>query len=158
MAKEVVYWDSNAFLGLLNGEVEKVAPCEDVWAAGEKGHLIIVTSTLTVAEVIYSRGVPKMDPAKRPKVNDFFRAPHIVQKPLTRKIAELARDVVWDCNIQAKDAIHVATAAYYHVGILHTYDDKLLALNLVTINGFNLQIIKPHAVRQLEIPSDTETH
>jgi len=126
MAKEVIYWDSDAFIGLINKEIGKVEACEDVWAVAQKGQLVIVTSTLTSAEVIYSKGVPKMDIAKRPRIRNFFRDSFIVQKPLTRKIAELATDVVWDCSIKAKDAIHVATAAYYGIAVIHTYDEDLL--------------------------------
>lgn len=154
MARQIVYWDSVAFLGLLNGEPDKAASCEDVWKAGERGLLVIVTSTLTVAEVIYAKGVPKLDPAKRPLVNNFFRAGHIVQKPLTRTIAELARDVVWDSNVRPKDAVHVATSAYYKIKEFHTFDDGLLNAKSIQVNGFSVAVQKPYATRQLELPHD----
>jgi predicted nucleic acid-binding protein len=100
MALQTVYWDSAAFLGLLNDEPDKAKACGDVWRAAERGQIKIVTSTLTVAEVIYLKGVSKLDPAKRPRVSNFFKANHIVLKPLIRIIAELARDVVWDSNVK----------------------------------------------------------
>jgi predicted nucleic acid-binding protein len=151
MPKQVVYWDSNAFLGLLNGETDKEQACEDVWVAAERGLIVIVTSTLTVAEVIYAKGASKLDASKRPLVNNFFRAPHIVQKPLTRHIAELARDVVWDSNVKPKDAVHVATSAYFKIREFHTFDEPLLDLKLITVNGFGVSVQKPYAPRQLEI-------
>lgn len=150
MERQIVYWDSNAFLGLLNGEQDKAPSCENVWKAGEDGLLVIVTSTLTVAEVIYAKGAPKLDATKRPLVNNFFRANHIVQKPLTRSIAELARDVVWDSNVRPRDAIHIATAAYYKINEFHTFDGPLLESKLVTVAGFRALIQKPYAPRQLE--------
>lgn len=101
--------------------------------------------------MIYAKGVPKMDAAKRPKVNAFFRAPHIVQRPLTRIIAELARDIVWDSNVKPKDAVHVATAGYYKIKTPHTFNGPLLAMGSIDVAGFTVQIREPHAPRQLEI-------
>lgn len=157
MARESIYWDSVAFLGLLNNEPEKAQKCEDVWVAAEKGLIALVTSTLTIAEVIYAKGVPKMDPAKRPKINAFFRAPHIIQRPLTRVIAELARDIVWDSNVKPKDAIHIATAGYYKIKTFHTFDVPLLKMGTVDVAGFTVQIKEPYAPRQLDLPHEPET-
>lgn len=153
MSRGIVYWDTNAFLGLLNDEADKVPLCENVWKAGEHGLLVIVTSTLTVAEVIYIKGVPKLDISKRPAVNSFFRASHIVQKPLTRAVAELARDVVWDSNVDPKDAVHVATSAYYKIKEFHTFDGGLLNANAILVNDFPVSIQKPHAAQQFEMES-----
>ncbi|MHB8390531.1 MAG: type II toxin-antitoxin system VapC family toxin [Acidobacteriaceae bacterium] len=157
MPREIVYWDANAFLGLLNGETDKVASCEDVWKAGERGLLIIVTSTLTVAEVIYVKGASKLDVSKRPSVNNFFRVAHIVQKPLTRIIAELARDVVWDSNVKPKDAVHIATSAYFKIREFHTFDRPLLDEQTISVNGFVVATQKPHAPGQQEMNYDSET-
>ncbi|EQD27153.1 protein containing PilT protein [mine drainage metagenome] len=151
MARQIVYWDSNAFLGLLNGEKDKEQACEDVWVAAERGLILIVTSTLTVAEVIYAKGASKLDPSKRPKVNNFFRAGHIAQKPLTRSIAELARDVVWDSGVMPKDAVYIATSAYFKIKEFHTFDGPLLNAKMINVNGFTISTQKPYAPRQLEI-------
>lgn len=151
MARDFVYWDSNAFLGLINAEPGIVESCEDVWYNGEHGLLMIVTSTFTVAEVIYAKGVPKLDPSKRQLVNNFFRAGHIEQKPLIRIISELARDIVWDSNVKPKDAVHVATAGYYKIKTFHTFDGGLLDQKTITVNGFDVVIRKPYAQRQHEI-------
>lgn len=152
MARKNVYWDSDAFLGLLNGEPDKIPACEDVWKAAERGLIAIVTSTLTVAEVIYAKGVHnKLDPAKRPLVNSFFRSGHIILKPLTRKIAELARDVVWDSKVRPKDAVHIATSAYFNISEFHTFDDGLLSIKTISVDGFIVATQKPYAQRQLEL-------
>ena len=157
MSRQIVYWDSNAFLGLLNDEADKIRSCEDVWKAGERGLLVIVTSTLTVAEVIYAKGASKLDVSKRPAVNNFFRASHIIQKPLTRSIAELARDVVWDSNVRPKDAVHIATSAYYKIREFHTFDGSLLEAKSITVNGFVVSTQKPYAPTQLELKVGDET-
>lgn len=160
MAAEIIYWDSDAFLGLINEEPGKIELALDVWNASEKGLLTIVTSALTVAEVIYAKRAGKVDPSKRQIVNDFFRRPNLVIEPLTRKISELARDVVWDHGIMPKDACHIATAAHHRIPVLHTFDGALLTKASVTIDAFTVGIIKPKAPRQLDIiddqpPSDT---
>lgn len=151
--REVVYWDTVAFLGLLNRitEPENCDLCEDVWAAAQAGKMFIMTSTLTVAEVVYLKGTPKLDPSKRPSINKFFQNPFLIQKPLTRIIAELARDIVWDSSVKPKDAIHVATAGYYRVSILHTFDDGLLNQGTIDVNGFTVIIRKPYAQKQIEM-------
>ena len=150
----VVYWDSDAFLALINEDKSsaELAGCNDVWAVCEKGLLHIVTSTLTTAEVIHKKGTPKLDPSKRPLVSNFFRQDFISQKPLTREIAELARDVVWDSNIHPKDAIHVATCAYFKIRSLHSFDTNLVGKGTITVNGFVINVSNPKASTQGEMP------
>ena len=149
----VVYWDSDAFLALINEDKSsaELAGCNDVWAACEKGLLHIVTSTLTTAEVIHKKGTPKLDPEKRHSVSNFFRQDFISQKPLTREIAELARDVVWDSNIFPKDAIHVATCAFYKIRSFHSFDGNLVGKKTIKVNDFVINISYPKAESQVEI-------
>lgn len=56
---DLVYWDSNAFIGLIGQEADKRQACEDVWNAAKSGNLKIITSTLTTAEVIHLKGLPQ---------------------------------------------------------------------------------------------------
>ena len=151
-----VYWDSDAFLAIINQDKSTIemAGCNNTWSACEKGLLHIITSTLTTAEVIYMKGTPKLDPSKRISVSNFFRQHFISQKPLTREIAELARDVVWDSNILPKDAVHVATCAFYKIKLLHTFDRNLVDKEIIDVNGFKLKVEKPYvgAQTQMEIP------
>lgn len=151
--RDIVYWDSDAFLGLINKktEPEKCELCERVWTVAEDGKIFIVTSTLTIAEVIHMKGSPKLDPDKRPIVNKLFQYPFIIQKPLTRIIAQLARDVVWDSKITPKDSVHVATAAYYKINVLHTFDRGLLDKKTIDVNGFLINAQKPYAQPQVNM-------
>ncbi len=151
--RQAVYWDANAFLALINNDktAEEMEGCNAVWNAGVGGQLFLVTSTLTNAEVIYMKGTPKLDPAKRTLVSNFFRQEFIIQHPLTRKISELARDVDWDTSVKPKDAAHVATAAFYKVRIFHTFDGPLLKLGSVNVEGFTVECRKPIWQRQKEI-------
>jgi predicted nucleic acid-binding protein len=129
MALDRRYWDADAFLGHFNGEPDKMAACESVLQAAEAGRLLIVTSALTIAEVLYVKGHKAMPPEKRQKVAAFFKQPYISVQNVTRKIAELARDLYWDANVRPKDAVHVATALIYRLPELNTFDKHLLGLN-----------------------------
>jgi len=158
MARKLVYWDSNAFLGLINSshEPENAVKCEAVWLAAEQGLVNIVTSTLTISEVIYTKGKKKLDPAKRNNVSNFFKASHILVRPLTREIAERSRDVVWDTPIKPKDAIHVATAAHFKIPELHTLDSGLLSQGNVQIDSFTVSLKEPGSDYQLAAPLKEE--
>lgn len=151
-----VYWDSDAFLALINEDKTsaEMAGCNNAWTACDKGLLHLVTSTLTTAEVIHKKGTPKLDPSKRILVGNFFRQHFISQKPLTREIAELARDVVWDSNIMPKDAVHVATCAFFKIRKLHTFDKNLIDKGIIDVNGFKLTALMPalEVQTQMEIP------
>jgi predicted nucleic acid-binding protein len=149
--KRIVYWDSDAFLGLINGEDDKIAECDEVWREAQEGRFQIVTSTLTIAEVIFMKGVPKLDPAKRPIVTAFFRSPWIVMRPVTKSIAELARDVVWDNAIKPKDAVHVASAAVDKIAEMHSFDGGLVG-KAVDVAGFVVTITRPHGTGQQQLP------
>jgi predicted nucleic acid-binding protein len=150
MERESVYWDSNAFLGYLKDEADKADACGRVLQAAENGRLVIVTSALTLAEVIHLKGSAKLPSEQRSKVDAFFKAEYISVRNVTRATSELATELVWDNGIHPKDAIHVATAVLYKVPKLHTYDEKLLGSNGLILRGHKLEISKPSVVHQAD--------
>jgi predicted nucleic acid-binding protein len=147
----IVYWDADAFLGLINAEADKIAECDEVWREAQQGIYQITTSTLTVAEVIFMKGTPKLDPAKRPRVAAFFKASWITLRPVTRGIAELARDIVWDNSIKPKDAVHVATAAMDKISEMHSFDGRLIGKS-VDVAGFIVNVGRPRGTGQVQLP------
>ena len=72
------YWDSDCFLGWLLAEEDKEDRCREVLTAAEDGKVQIVTSALTIAEVLALRGRQKIPPSDRAKVEAFFRSDYIV--------------------------------------------------------------------------------
>jgi len=150
MALDKRYWDSDAFLGYLKEEPDKQPACESVLQAAEDGKILIVTSALTLAEVLYVKGHPKLPPTKRTIIEQFFKQPYINVQNVTRKISEEARDIVWDNNVRPKDAIHVATALSCEVSVLNTFDEQLLK-KTNTIGNPVLRIEKPHEQAQTKI-------
>lgn len=118
------YWDTAAFLCLLqNAEGSDV--CASVLRAAETGQLRIVTSALTLVEVVklrHNKAIPKADAEK---IRLFFQHRYIEVKDLNRYIADAARGLVWNNGVDPKDAIHVATALRFHVPRLDTFDGNL---------------------------------
>lgn len=126
MSKDRCYWDSDCFLGWLKEEPDKIDACRAVLEEAAGGRVLIITSALTIAEVLTVRGKERIDTRRREAVQAFFRREYIAVENVTRRIAEAAREVVWDHGIMAKDAVHVATALAINVRTLHTFDAGLL--------------------------------
>lgn len=72
------------------------------------------------------RGRLKIGPEKRVAVEQFFKHEYVSVQNLTRRLAEAAREVVWDHGVAPKDAIHVATAAAAGVDAMNTFDADLI--------------------------------
>ena len=125
------YWDSATFLGWLSEEPDKVPEIKPVLDAAEAGTVMLVTSALTIPEVLWLRGHKKMPAEQAHKVEAFFKHGWIVVRELDRFIAEDARALVWHKNVRPKDAIHLATALRQEVAIdqFDTFDDGLIKLS-----------------------------
>ena len=123
------YWDSDCFLGWLQEEPGKVDKCGDVLALCERGQVEIVTSTLTIAEVLMLRPKDALPKERRTKVESLFARKYIHTMAVTRRIAESARDLVWDHGVAPKDAaaVHVASALSAKADVLNTFDGPLIA-------------------------------
>ncbi len=130
MTLERRYWDSDCFLGWLQAEDDKVEPCRHVLNVAARGELEIITSALTIAEVLHLRGHQPILADKRQHVIDFFKHSYIVTVSITRRIAEESRDLVWDHGIEPKDALHVATAISVKVDVFNTFDQPLIGKSL----------------------------
>jgi predicted nucleic acid-binding protein len=142
MPIELIYWDSDAFLGWLQAEPGKAELCAGTLRRADQGEILIFTSTLTLAEVLWMRGAPMVPQEKAEILRKFFRRSYFRIRNVTRKISEDAQDLVWTQGIRPKDAIHVATALDGHVNVLETFDDGLLA-KTGTIGNPPLVIRKP---------------
>ncbi len=126
------YWDSDMFLGWLIHEPDKERACRAVLREAEAGRLLIVTSALTIAEVLWIRGQPKLSRDQAEQIERFFKHKYIAFRNVDRTIAEAARQVVWDYDIRPKDAVHVATALDVHrtrdggLDQFDTFDETLI--------------------------------
>jgi predicted nucleic acid-binding protein len=123
---EIVYWDSDVFLGYIQEEPGKVELCDGTMQRAIAGELVIVTSTLTIAEVLWLRGGPRLSADRADLVRKIFRRSCFRLRNVTRAIAENSQDLVWGHDIRPKDAVHVATALDAKAPILETFDAGLL--------------------------------
>lgn len=147
MSVEKIYWDSNCFLAHFKAEDVKAEKCDGVIQKAERGEVLIVTSALTLAEVLWMRGGPRLSKDKAELVQKFFRRSYIRVYNVTRKIAESAQVLVWDNSIKPKDAIHVSTALHLSVDALETFDDKLIGKS-GCVGDPLLLIREPEAAKQ----------
>ena len=143
----------NCFLAYLRGESGRLELCRDVLREAERGNVRIVTSALTLAEVLNLRGHEPLPKQIRKTVTDFLKHDYIVVRNVTTRVAELARDLVWDQSVKPKDAIHVATDLDAKVPMLNTFDDGLKSKN-GRIGSPALVIVEPQppAQRDLDLP------
>ena len=130
MVKDIVYWDANCFLALLNKETEKITCCQGVMKKAESGELLIVTSALTLIEVVKMKGKPKLTSAVEKTIRGFFENSFIYIQNVDRDVGIKARELMWKHEALApKDSIHVATAILRKVPKLHTFDEYLISLD-----------------------------
>jgi predicted nucleic acid-binding protein len=146
------YWDSSVFLAWLLPEPARESDCRAVIRAAEAGDLQIVTSAITLTEVIKLKGEPPLKREHERKILRFLQHDYIIVLNLDRFIAEIARALTWDHSLESRDAIHLATAMRHEIGVLDTYDHK----DLIPLNGkFGNPLIRigpPHIVHEQELP------
>ena len=104
--------------------------CRQVLNLAASGEVEIITSALTIAEVLHLQGRQPIQADKRKQVTDFFKRSYIIPVSITRRVAEESRDLVWDHGIEPKDALHVATALSAKVDVFNTFDQSLIGKNL----------------------------
>lgn len=124
-----LYWESCVFIDLLEktpGRFEHLAPIVE---EAERGGLTIVTSTLSLCEVVSLRHLSTLvDDEIEDRIRDYFENPYLYLKPVDRFVAERARSIAREYRIKPLDSVHVASAIMLQAPIMHTYDGKLLGL------------------------------
>lgn len=92
------YWDSSAFLAWLLPETDREEDCRSVLRAAEDGELQLVTSALTLTEVIKLKGSPELKRDYEARIANFFQNDYIILRNVDRFIALAAQRLVWDQN------------------------------------------------------------
>lgn len=142
---DIRYWDACAFLGYFREEKDIVGGCADVLEAADRGQVQLVTSSLTIAEVLHIKGEKALEKQRRETVELFFMKPLVAVRAVTRRDAELAQALYWDHRIKPKDAIHVATALRAGIEVFETKDQGLLKKSILRFEGYaSLTLQLPH--------------
>ncbi len=137
------YWDANCFLGWFNNEPDKADKCKGTLEKAQNGELIIITSALTLTEVIKIKNKPVIKPEKEDIIRNFFKQEYIVIRNVDRKVGEYARNLIWKYEfLNPKDSIHVATAILFKIQTLNTFDTDLIKLDN-KIENPSLHICEP---------------
>lgn len=147
------YWDTCAWLGMINQEPNKLSVLKHLWGQAQKGQCEIWTSTFTYIEAVYGHpphGQPYNPADDDPTIFAVLEQPFVRRVQLDSEVAKLARQLRrdnWDTvKIIKPDSIHLATALHYNVTQLHTWDGShLLPFHnkLKCKNNTLLPIIKP---------------
>jgi predicted nucleic acid-binding protein len=131
-----IYWDSCAWLGLVNGEPDKLPAVKAVYGQARQGLIEIWTSTMAVVEVNRLAAEMTMDKPIPPdglsKIDNLLFQPFVNLINLDQIVAKRARKVIRETPGLKKrpDAVHLASAIVWNIPLFHTYDrDDLLHLN-----------------------------
>jgi predicted nucleic acid-binding protein len=149
-----IYWDACTWIALIQKEQirdaagvlieDRYAMCRNVIAAAERDQIEIAISTLNYAEVCK---LPETRAQGEEKLANYFEVDYILPVNLDRAVGERARGLLMMgySKLKPADACHLASAAIANVEEMHTFDDKLLALDgrIEKQDGTKLRICKP---------------
>jgi len=154
----IYYWDSSVLIAFIKKEVDRVDAVEQFLDEAEAGDVTIVTSYMTLTEVVHWE-----DPAQKPKpikpaseklLKGFFQKDYFEWVNFDRKIAESARDLIWEFGLKSKDAVHMASALEcieihgIKFDAIHSYDRDFTNLN-GRINVVKCPIEEPIPTQQV---------
>lgn len=137
MAKPLkLYWDTCAWLGLLNDEPDKSRELKIVYGHARREKYELWTSTLSMVEArrlkVEEHLQKPLDEANEKKISEVFLQPFVKPVPVDLHIAGEARKI-WRLTAgltKYQDAVHLASALRWDIQVMHTYDhDDLLHLS-----------------------------
>lgn len=145
-------WDTSVFIAMLAPQFtseEERAGISEVVALADSGQVIIVTSTIAMAEVL---GEVVADPI-RERFEALFQRPNFVLQDANPSITQHAgtirvRGRAEGRRIHTPDATFIATALAHRVEAFHTLDEKLLKLSASSLVD-GLVISRPHGTQML---------
>jgi len=147
----------------LKPEEARKPACHDVISAAERGEIQILTSAVSLTEVIkLNKGPIEIPQEHEERISRFFQQEYIVVVQVTRFVAESARSLIWRFpHLRPKDALHAATALYARIEELHTFDGDFLPLDgqvgTPPLKVCEAQMIQPSLPLELPPEAPTET-
>lgn len=147
-----IYWDTNAWLGLICKEGGRESILNIIWleARKSKGRIVLLTSVISLVETFRlpsEKQSPKPLSAANDKlIEEWFDNEHIELAELDIPIARTSRRLRREHQfVGMADPIHVATALRWNADEFHTWDAGILALNgkLKCENGVDLLLTTP---------------
>lgn len=152
---DIVYFDACVFLAWLKDEEGRADVIATLFEDADKGNLKVLTSALTIAEVLNIQGFKSPIPKEqRDKVKSLFANNWIVPKGVNRRLAEISQELVWEYGVSPKDGIHVATAMVYNINTLYSYDSGLTKHGLLQTSHGSVTISEPKSPAQGDLKLD----
>ena len=121
-SKLAIYWDSCVFLDRLKRHKDRIGLLEKITDAAAAGHFLIVTSSVTIAEVIKLPTLPLMLQEQVKQIELYFENAWISVRIVDEVIAKAAAEIRREHGLKTCDAIHLATALHFKIPTFHTYD------------------------------------
>jgi predicted nucleic acid-binding protein len=159
---ERIYWDSCTYIDHLEGGHPLADEMEMIMEDWRKGLVMLVTSALTIAEVLYVKCADvkrRADRSREKDIEALFNpppGPRFLLVELNRTTSLKARDLVWNAGIDPKDAVHVASALEARCEVLFTTEGPLRTKTGLVGGTPTLRIEAPSWTKQLaaqaEIP------
>lgn len=155
MAKPLrIYWDACAWIAFIaeekavplksGGTENRYAMCLSILEKARKGKYEIVTSAFSLAEVCKSREVIESPIDNLPA---FFEKSYILVVPVDLAIGRRAQTMRASglVTLTPADTVHLASALRAKAVEMHTFDDKILALDgkMVGADGNLMKICRP---------------
>jgi predicted nucleic acid-binding protein len=138
----LLYWDTDVFIHRFQKTPAHITILEQLTDAAERGEIMFVQSTFTIAELVKDPEGEKLTVVQESLIEDFFENDFVTIRTLTEQIAFLARKIAREYGVKPGDAVHVATALFWKVPILHTFDNKLLNKTKL-MSDLSIKIEKP---------------
>lgn len=118
------YWDSCVFISCIQSDPKRFAVLEAIVEEAKSGKVIVVASTMAVAEIVKLSDDSAKWKAELAKIHAFLDNDFIEIIDVTKEIAKRAAEICGDSGLKPPDAIHVATAIRYGCRCLQTYDGE----------------------------------
>lgn len=136
MAKiRIYYWDSSCFIAFFKPEPHRVDAVTQFLDEADAGEVIIVTSFMTITEVLRIGDSKNPTHEAQQKIIRFFQKDYFEWVNFDRGIAERARDLMWKHDgLKSKDAVHIASAVEatlqgVQLNAVHAYDGMFSSLS-----------------------------
>lgn len=151
---KIRYWDSDCFIAWFDQEAGKVEKCKATVEKIEAGEIKLVVSSITLIEVIKLKNHNMLPREKEETIKAFFQNDFIKVVNVDRYVGEIARNLIWEFNVQPKDSIHVATAILHKIPVLNTFDKDLIGLSEQVGGNPKLKICEPDEVIEPRLEFD----
>ena len=145
------YWDSCNWISLIaEDEVERANICERILEDAAAGNTVVITSTLTLAEVIKQKGTPVLPESDERTIIKFFEQSYLLVHDVTRVVAERARHLSRVYGLKPPDAVHLATALLANADFFETWN--INDFGHIPSGDLAIKIREPSWVGNLRLP------